>query len=111
MDAAAAGVGDVDGVDEGVLARLGDLGLALIEGAGERQRRRLGRERRLEQDQLVEGDGFAKLHRVFDGHRRQMLRLQPDAGERVAFGEGDDGLEPRLLQRGREEECGVETGG
>lgn len=67
-------------------------------------------EGRLDENQLFELMALSQGFRLVDDDGREFTGLQPHPDHRVPHGQGDNGVEPRLLQRRGKEHRGVQAG-
>ena len=58
----------------------------------------------------MEGDALSEDFRLVDGDRGKPLGLEPDAGQGVPSRQGDDRIQPRLLEGGGEQHGRIEAG-
>ncbi len=102
-----AGAANVDRHRAGVLGEVPHGGFRRSAESG---RRGMRRERRLEDDKLAEVDPPAQGRRLVGEERRELDRLQPEAGEGVARSEDQQRVEARLFEGRGEEQRRVEAG-
>ena len=101
---------DVERSLEGAVVIKTDAVFGRLERHGKGRRRLRGDASRLDERQLVEADAFPQDFRLVDDDRGKPLRLEPDAGQGVAPRQGDDRIQPRLFEGGREQHRRIEAG-
>ena len=109
-DAVRSRLPDVDHGFEGVVVFEKNAVLGRLERRGKGRRRPLRDTGGLDQYQLVEGDALSQDFRLVGDDRGQPLRLEPDAGQGVPSRQGDDRIQPRLLEGGGKQHGRVEAG-